>query len=215
MKVYDFPDIRIEGQLFHAPGAGYDGGLTSGGAQFITPEPGGFGVLEVQPALMDGEWRDPAMSALMSRISGQIYRIRVRRTPQVAWSQERNNNLNHYLENRCGTGTDGVSRFVVPSLKGTTTVSIDIAEFGKLLRAGHVIGHAFECYLIDDVEYVGSTANITVTPPLRRDIAANDQCLFTPWFTGRISNGESVRAMYNHLGHLRPGKIIFQEAVLP
>lgn len=77
MKIYAFPTFRIETQLFHVPGAGYDGGLTAGGAQFITPEPGGFGVLEMAPALIDTEWDSPLASWIMSKISGQIFRARM------------------------------------------------------------------------------------------------------------------------------------------
>ena len=89
MKIYQFPTFRIEAQLFHSPGAGYDGGLTSGGAQFITPEPGGFGVLEIAPAIIDTEWDAPLASWIMSKISGQIFRARLAPSPQIAYSKMR------------------------------------------------------------------------------------------------------------------------------
>lgn len=212
MKIYDFPTFRIESQLFHVPGAGFDGGLTAGGAQFITPEPGGFSVLEIEPALVDNEWIDPAASWLMSKISGQVFRIRLSRTPQIAWSRDRLDRIDY--DNAGQSQTDGVTKFTAASLKGAITVSIDMAQFGHLIRPGHVIGHAFDCYLVDEVTYVGTTATITVTPPLRRNIAINDPCLLTPWFTGRISNGEAIRAAYNSAGHIKPGKIILQEAIV-
>lgn len=214
MKIYQFPTFRIENQLFHVPGAGYDGGLTAGGAQFISPEPGGFAVLEVEPSIKDDEWINPAASWLMSKISGQVLRIRLSRSPQIAWSRERIDRLDHEWENRHGARNDAVTSFTVSALKGSIAVSIDISELGRLLRPGHVIGHAFDCYLVDEIEYVGATANIVVTPPLRRDIAAGDVCEFTPWFTGRIANGAEVRAAYNNLGHVKPGKIILTEAVV-
>lgn len=214
MKIHQFPTFRIESQLFHVPGAGYDGGLTSGGAQFITTEPGGFSVLEIQPALSDGEWVDPAASWLMSKISGQVFRIRLSRSPQIAWSRMRIDHLDYDWSNRGGAHNDAVTKFTAPALKGAIAVSIDMAQFGRLLRPGHVIGHAFDCYKIDEIEYVGTVANITVMPPLRRDITVGDECLLTPWFTGRISNGADIRAAYNSLGHVKLGNIILQEAVL-
>jgi len=213
MKIYQFPKFRIENQLFHAPGAGYDGGLTSGGAQFITPEPGGFSVLEMTLGLADNEWVDPAASWLMSKISGQILRVQLSATPQISWSLERRNHLDFEWIDRSGAKNDAQTKFTAATLKGATTVSIDMARFGHLIRPGHVIGHAFECYLVDEVEYVGTIANITITPPARRNIAINDACLFRPWFTGRISNGAEFRAAYNNLGHVKTGNIVMSEAV--
>lgn len=214
MKIYQFPTFPIEAQLFHAPGAGYDGGLTSGGAQFITPEPGGFSVLEVTPGIIDTEWVDPAASALMSRISGQVLRIRLSSSPQIAWSRERIDRLDEEWSNPAGARNEAHTVFTAASLKGAVTVSIDMAQYGRLLRAGHVIGHAFDTYMVDEIEYVGTVAKITVKPPLRRNIGLGDICLFTPWFTGRISNGADIRAAYNNLGHVKPGNIILQEAVV-
>lgn len=213
-KIYQFPTFRIETQLFHSPGAGYDGGLTSGGAQFITPEPGGFGVLEITPALVDTEWLAPAASWLMSKISGQVLRVRLDASPQIAWSRARLDHIEFDLVTPTRADNDAITRFTAASLKGSTTVSVDMAQYGRLLREGHVIGHAFDCYLIDEVEYVGTTARLTVTPPLRRDITIGDVALFRPWFTGRISNGADIRAAYDNLGHVKPGNIILQEAVV-
>ena len=214
MRIYQFPAFRIETQLFHAPGAGYDGGLTAGGAQFITPEPGGFSVLEMTPAISDTEWVNPAASALMSRISGQMLRVRLSASPQLAWSRERLDHLNFDLANPTGANNDAQTKFTSASLKGAVTVHIDMTQFAGLLREGHLIGHAFDTYLVDEIAYVGTVAKITVKPPLRRNTAIGDTCLLTPWFTGRISNGADIRAAYNNLGHVKLGNIILTEAIV-
>lgn len=213
-KIYQFPTFRIQTQLFHVPGRGYDGGLTAGGAQFITPEPGGFAVLEIAPSLSDTEWLNPAASWLMSKINGQVLRVRLAKSPQIAWSLTRNNHLDYDLLNRAGADSDAATTFIASALKGEVTVKIDISQLGKMIRPGHVIGHAFDCYLVDDVEYAGDVATITVTPPCRRGIHAGDRCLLTPWFTGRISNGADIRAAYNNMGHVKLGNIVLHEAVL-
>jgi len=49
---------------------------------------------------------------------------------------------------------------------------------------------------------------------LRRNIAAGDNCYLRPWFTGRISNGADIRSAYNSMGHVKPGNIVLQEAVV-
>lgn len=207
-QVYDFPPMLIETQLFHAPGAGYDGGLTAGGAQFITPEPGGFGVLEIAPAIKDDEWQSPTASWIMSKISGQVFRVRLEPSPQIAYSAKRGEMLNEEWSG------DFTATFSTGALKGTVEVEFDLTGVGPIVLPGHVIGHAFDTYLIDEITYAGDVATAIVTPPLRRDIVDGDDCLLRPWFTGRISNGADIRAAYNNMGHVKPGNIIMQEAVL-
>lgn len=218
-KIYQFPTFRIETQLFHSPGAGYDGGLTSGGAQFITPEPGGFAMLELAPATIDTEWTAPLASWLMSKISGQVFRVRLAPSPQVAFSKQRgmmavpwdNGQTWSNQENWDG---DFTAVYSVSALKGTLEVGLDLTGVGPIVSPGHVIGHAYDTYLVDEIAYSGDTATALLDRPLRRNIAGGDNCYLRPWFTGRISNGSEIRAAYNNLGHVTPGKIVLQEAIL-
>ena len=218
-KVYQFPTFKIEKQLFHAPGAGYDGGLTSGGAQFITPEPGGFAVLEIEPSIIDTEWDAPLASWVMSKIGGQVFRVRLAPSPQIAYSRKRgmmavpwdNGETWSNQENWDG---DFTATYAAPALKGAVVISFDLTGVGPIVGPGHVVGHGSETYLIDEISYAGNIATATIMPPLRRNVAAGDNCYLRPWFTGRISNGANIRAAYDHLGHVKPGNIILQEAVL-
>lgn len=219
-KIYQFPSFRLASQLFHVPGQGYDGGLTSGGAQIITPEPGGFGVLELQPAIIDTEWKSPLASWIMSKVNGQVFRVRLAPSPQVAYSKQRGNmspvlwNNGQTWSNQEAWDGDFTALFASSALKGTVEVQIDLTGVGAILLPGHVFGHGYETYKVDEIEYSGDMAIVTVTPPFRSDIAAGDNCYLRPWFTGRISNGDEMRAAYNHLGHVTPGNIIMHEAIL-
>lgn len=219
MKIYQFPTFRIETQLFHTPGAGYDGGLTSGGAQFITPEPGGFGVLELQPSIIDTEWDFPLASWIMSKIGGQIFRVRLAPSPQVAYSRRRGMTAvpwdnGQTWSNQENWDGDFTATYAAAALKGTLEVQFDLTGVGPIVSPGHVIGHDDNCYLIDEISYDGDVATAIVTTPLRRNIVAGDNCYLRPWFTGRISNGADIRAAYDHLGYVKPGNIILQEAVV-
>ena len=219
MKIYAFPTFRVETQLFHVPGAGYDGGLTAGGAQFITPEPGGFSVLEIAPALIDAEWDAPLASWIMSKISGQVFRVRLAPSPQVAFSRQRGavavpwDNGQAWSNQEKWDG-DFTARFAAAGMKGSITMLFDLTGVGPIVGPGHVVGHEGETYLVDEISYVGNVATATVTPPLRRNIAAGDNCYLRPWFTGRISNGADIRSAYNSMGHVKPGNIVLQEAVV-
>lgn len=219
MKIYQFPTFRIETQLFHAPGAGYDGGLTAGGAQFITPEPGGFGQLEIQPAIIDTEWDAPLASWVMSKISGQVFRVRLAPSPQIAYSRKRGMmavpwDNGQTWSNQQEWDGDFTAVFAAAGLKGAVTMSFDLTGVGPIVGPGHVVGHAYDTYWIDEVTYDGDIATAIVSPPLRRNIASGDNCNLRPWFTGRIANGADIRAPYDSMGHVKPGNIILQEAVI-
>ncbi len=219
MKIYQFPTFRLESQLFHVPGAGYDGGLTAGGAQFITPEPGGFGILEIEPGIIDTEWDFPLASWIMSKISGQIFRIRLAPTPQIPFSRKRGmvavpwNNEQPWSNQENWDG-DFTALYSATSLKGSVSLKFDLTGIGPIVSPGHVIGHGYDTYLVDEISYAGDIATAIVTPPLLRDVAAGDNCYLRPWFTGRISNGSEIRAAYDHLGHTKPGKIVLTQARL-
>jgi len=220
VKIYQFPTFRVESQLFHSPGTGYDGGLTTGGAQFITPEPGGFGVLEIQPAIIDTEWDTPLASWIMSKIGGQIFRARLAPSPQVAYSKKRGMLAVSWENGQAWSNQeewdgDFTAVYSATGLQGSITVEFDLTGVGPIVGPGHVIGHGYECYLVDEINYVGDIATAIVTPPLRRDIAVGDNCYLRPWFTGRISNGADIRSAYNNLGHVKPGNIILHEAIVP
>ncbi len=219
MKIYAFPTFRVETQLFHSPGAGYDGGLTAGGAQFITPEPGGFSVLEIAPALIDTEWDAPLASWMMSKISGQVFRVRLAPSPQIAFSQQRGAvavpwSNGQSWSNQENWDGDFTGRFATAALKGSIAMTFDLTGVGPIVGPGHVVGHGSETYLVDEISYVGNVGTAIVTPPLRRDIAVGDNCYLRPWFTGRISNGADIRSAYNSMGHVKPGNIVLQEAVV-
>lgn len=221
VKVFDLPSFPTEGQLFHVPGSAFDGGLTSGGAQVIMPEPGGFSTLEIKPSLQDGEWDYPTLSWLMSKTNGQVIRTRLLTTPQISlhgtcvaplpsvpWNNDQPWNNNQEWEG------DFSGRFSKVAAKGAAQVEVDLTGVGPIVKPGHVIGHAYDCYMVDEVEYNGDVATITITPPLRRAVAVNDQCPLRPWFTGRIQAGSQFKALYNNLGHITPGTIILTEAIV-
>ena len=223
-KVWNFPTFPIRAQLFHVPGASVEGGYTSGGARISSPEPGGFGVLEIQPAL-HLEWEYPVASWLMSKTNGQILRVRLAATPQVAsaraaagvpWGAETIYPDSPWsnLQNWSG---DLAAQYATPALEGSNVLVIDMSQLGPLLRHGHVIGHGDSCYGVDDIEYDSNgRATILTTLPLRRDVAEADSVWFRPWFTGSIGNPGDFKSTYDadKVGHIQLEKIILNEVVL-
>jgi len=217
-KVYDFPTIPISKQLFHVPGAASEGGFTTGGARMLSPEPGGRAVLELQPSLQVREWEYPFASWIMSKVNGQIMKIRLAPTPQVLVAQSSGVLWAGDVpwSNSQPWAADTIATYVSNSLEGTTVISLNTSGVSGRLKPGHVIGHKSNTYLIDEVEYDGDIATCVITPPLRRNITANDIAFLKPYFTGTISNGSEIRSTYDatNVGHIEIGKIIFNEVIL-
>lgn len=224
-KVYNFPTFPISKQLFYVPGATVEGGFTSGGARISYREPGGFSMLEIQPAMQVAEWDHPVSSWLMSKTNGQILRVRLAPTPQVSTARLIRNAAGvSWDENilwnnlRDWDGGDISLQYLNNVGEGNTQIFIDMGHTGQLLRAGHVIGHGDTTYLIDEIEYdENNVALITVALGLRRDIAAGDTAYLRPYFTGQVVNGDELRATYDaeNNGNIQPGKITLSEVILP
>jgi hypothetical protein len=111
-----------------------------------------------------------------------------------------------------------VATYLVSALEGSNVLQIDMLAIGPLLKHGHVIGHDNSGYLVDDIVYdTLGIATITVTPPLRRNVAAGDPVFFRPWFTGSIANPGEFRTTYDAemVGHIQLEKIILNEVIVP
>lgn len=224
MKIWTFPILPVSSQLFHVPGAAFDGGYTSGGARVISPEPGGRSVLETELALGTKEWKSPLISWLMSKINGEVFRVRMSKTPQIARFNQSDYfgqtgvlwDNNQKWENDQEWLQELVLRTNAPSLEGSKTIQINCTGAMNIFSHGHVIGHSNYTYLIEDIVYYTNSAVITVVPPLRKAIANGDVVTSVPNFTGSISNGSEIRNAYerSNAGNIKLNKIVFQEVIL-
>ncbi len=229
-KVWDFPNLPVSKQVFHVPGAVFDGGFTSGGARISSPEPGGRAVLELQLALSVNEFSAPLVSWLMSKTNGEIFRVKLAKTPQILrtdalgiasggagipWAAE-----GFYSESAWDNDmlwTDDVAFYAAESaLEGATVLVVDLTGFDDIIMPGHVIGHGDSCHMVNDLDQLGNIATLSVTPPLRRPVSVGDLILTEPVFIGTISNGSEIRTTYDasNNGHIALNRIVFNEVVL-
>ena len=219
MRVWNFPTVPVSKQLFHVPGGAVEGGFTSGSVRMLSPEPGGRSVLELEIALSVREWEFPFASWLMSKGNGEVFRIRMAPTPQVVSAREPGTLWSRDVlwANHQPWANDITLTYATDALEGSSTVQVVMTGFGDIVRHGHVIGHGDSAYIVDDIVFDADTQTsiITVKPPLRRNITANDFAYFRPFFTGTISNIGEVRATYDasNNGAIQPGKFVFAEAI--
>ena len=226
-KIWNFPTLKIESQLFHVPGSYFDGGLTSGGARIMSPEPGGRSVLEMRLAYQVKEWEAPFSSWLMSKINGAIFKVQLTKTPQIAsFIGESNYNLrstgvswdnDQIWDNDQPWVNDGANLGAVgTALEGAVELSVSVGSFGEILKHGHVIGIGNHSYIIDDVSYVGTRADLVVSPPLRTNVANSEPVWLKPYFLGVIANGPEIRNSYDagNIGGIQLNRIVFNEVVI-
>jgi hypothetical protein len=225
-RIYEFPNIKISKQLFSVPGAVVDGGYTRGGARVSSPEPGGYSMLEIQPAMQVAEFVYPIASWLMSKTNGEILRIRLAPTPQVAgalalrsggvpWGAQ-----GFYPDvqwsNQQNWAGDTIAGFTAVALEGTNVVKIDMTAQGPILQAGHVFGHGNVSYLVDEISYDNAgIATVVTKPPLRSTIGINEIALLRPYFLGQIKASD-FRTTYDadQNGNIQLGMITLSEVIV-
>lgn len=225
-KVWAFPSFPISKQLFVATGAAIEGGMTVGGVRMISPEPGGRSMLEIQPSFQVTEWVFPLSSWLMSKTNGDIFRIRLAPTPQIAgaqvtggvpWGAEGFYPASPWSNQQNWAG-DAVAHYLTSALEGNVTVVLDMSVVGQILRPGHCLGHRDNCYMVDDIIYDDATnyATVTIKPPLRKAVTAGDLAPLRPWYLGTIANGAEMRASYDaeNGGNIQLNRIRFSEVIL-
>ena len=228
-KIYDFPLIWRGKQLFHAGGQAFEGGFTSGGARVLTPEPGGRGILNMEFAVQQNCPADPIVSWLSSMIAnGNIFRIPISFTPQLVKLPDLG------LSGSDGEGLPWAASGLSPevpwsngqnwaydvfagaastALAGTVTLDLDFGTLPPVLRHGHLIGHDDVTYLVENIEYDGSIATITVNPPLRNTVARGDLITFRPKMLATARNPDSFRGLYEPADIIRLGSAEFVEAL--
>jgi hypothetical protein len=241
--IYDWPSSVVAAkQLFFAGGEAVDGGLTSGGARALSPEPGGRSWLQVEFAYQDNALSDPLVSWLMSKIgNGALFRIPVVRSPQLVPLSALGIAIAEYDAMR----RFGLSQEVVPSeldglpwqngqpwenamcwafepgavissaaAEGTTALILDMGDQPNGLQCGHVFGVGGILHKVDMIDYAGSVATVTVIPPLRRDVQAGDFVSFRPSGVFSAVDADGFRALYEPAGLIQPGGVKFMEAIL-
>lgn len=229
--IYDWPSLIVpSAQLFYAGGQMQDGGFTSAGARVGYPEPGGRSFLDLEFNHQKYGATDTLISWLMSKIAnGNLFRVPIAQTAQVLTSADLG------LSAASTGGLLWAAEGVLPArawdggnlwafepgaiaaaaaLEGTTELSIDVGDLPSALRVGHVFGIVDTAYLVDDIEWDGAIATITVDPPLRADVSADDFITFRPKMVCMASNPESFRSNYKVGNLIQPGPIRMSEAIL-
>jgi hypothetical protein len=207
--IEEFPTVPIDKQFFSVPGAVQQGGFTSGGVRISSPEPGGFGMLQIKLAFQVKEWDEPTVSWLSSKGAGEIFRVKLTKTPQIVgkrvlkgfdnnlsnsvpWSTTINSTVvtNKWSNNQFWNSSGTIANADNIALAGETkiTINFDSAINYEELKKGHLIGHLDNTYLIvrKDVDVFNKKTILTVKPPLRNDIAVDDIFYFEPYFVGEI-----------------------------
>lgn len=230
IPIYDWPpSVMPSDQLFRVPGQAKQGGFTTGGARIMSPETGGRAMIE----WTFGTQKEAGEAArlyswLISKVSnGNVFRLPIWNSRQLVRPSDVGLSLpdgfdSHgvpwdddiYWDNDAGWAFEIGAATTAVALEGTSTVIIDFGALLPGLGHGHVIGIADRAHLVDDIEYDGPVATVTITPPLRADVAVGDFVTFRPVMYGVCVDPESFKALFDRGMWIRPGSITFAEAIL-
>lgn len=224
VNVYDWPSIVPVAQLFHEGGQAFEGGYTSGGVRMLSPEPGGFGWLDMEFGEQDNQEPDALVSWACSAISnGRVFRIPLARSPQFVRPVDLGISLSESgvpwnNDQPWDNGQNWAASLTVvaagAALEGVLTFTVDMGTYLPALRPGHVISHKDVAYKIDDIEYDGQIATVTTFKPLRKAITSGDVINLRPIGTFSASNPESFRGLYRAADLIRLGSVRFHEVIV-
>lgn len=229
VDIFDFPASLIPAeQLLRTPGAGVAGGFTKT-AMAMFPAPGGRAILDMNygGALRRGSAPRLFSWALSKVANGNVFRIALWNTPQLISAADMGLSVPAGYETRGvpwdgdlfwdnGMGWDFEPGVVTLSaaLEGSIKLVVNFGTLLPTLWHGHAIGHADRAYLVDDIEWDGSTAEITLSMPLRVDVASGDFITFRPKMLGVCQDPDAFKGMFGPTGLVRPGSITFVEAMI-
>lgn len=228
--VYDWRDNCAPiSQVFRPGGQSIPGGMTLGGFSTESPEPGGryeimmgFAPFATQEANLDASW------TIGRILNGSIMRVRMFDTVQLVpdadlgvggfengvpwgagqpWANDENWALNPF------------AHVAAAAAKGSTQVSVDMADLGKVLMIGHVVGFALDGYdfahMVMDISYdEDDVAALTISPPLRRPVTTDDDLLFRPTVTVTCINSREVMGQFQSGRHMQFNSATFVEALV-
>lgn len=224
--IYDWPSsVQPSRQIFHAGGQSLEGGFTSGSVRVLNPEPGGVSWLEMEFGYQDNAPADALVSWLMSKVSnGNVFRVPIAPSPQVIslpalgitglfedfglpWDNGQPWDVGRNWQVEPGAiATEA-------ALDGTMSLKMNMGNLSNGLRPGHVIGHNSMAYMIDDIEYSGSIASITLMSPLRISVGVDDFINFRPKGLFTASNPDAFRGLYETADLVKLGSIRLMEAI--
>ena len=209
--VYDWRySVQPKDQVFRAGGNSISGGMTIGGASVVNPEPGGraelfmeFDQLAIDGSNLDASW-------LISRmLNGNIFRVRLfAPSVQLVAADDLGGVDDGVMwdndlpwDNGYGWAFDPTAPVAIGGAKGDTSVKVNMSDYGQVLQIGHVIGFHVDGYdfahVVTDISYTAADrATITVNPPLRRRVAADDVMYLRPTMTCTCVNAREVMGSF-------------------
>lgn len=225
--IYDWPaDCAPVDQVFRAGGQAIEGGMTVGGTMGLNPEPGGRAELHLNFSTFVTDAANRAASWLISRITnGAIMRIRLSDTVQlVPWADlDIDASGQAWANGEPWSGgalwrSSPFAPVAAAGLKGEEQVAIDLSLLGDVVKIGHVLGFFLDGYdfahVVMDVDYDAGAATVTISPPLRRDVAAGERLLFRPSMLVTCKNAPEVAGTFRRGVHMSLNSAKLVEALV-
>lgn len=229
-QIYDWRRSLVPvNQTVRAGGEAIRGGLTLGGVFAESPEPGGRAELRMSfPAYYPDVRSSRDASWTFSRImNGAIMRVHLCNSVQLVSSEALGGRYPKGImwdndlpwANGLGWAWRPTAPVARAATRGSTSVRVDLNLFGQILEIGHVVGFSVAgrdyAHVVMDVAYRSDgAAQLTVSPPLRRDLGTDDAMQFRPSMMVQAKNaGEAMGGLISRR-FAALGELQYVEALL-
>lgn len=163
-----------------------------------------------------------AVSWLVSKLRGNIFRVPIPKSVQVARYEDLGLAHGAYgkgipfdegvlFAEGVGFAFDPTLDTAGSALEGEMEIAIDETRWPGLLRYGKWIGIGFGAYHIADVVRVGTTVTVTVEPPLLRDVAAGEFVSLRPSLICQAKDAASFASAFEPADLIQPGSLVMTQ----
>jgi hypothetical protein len=222
--IYDWPAaaVRFRDGFFRVAPQVVDGGMTLSSALIAYGVPGGRAMLQVDFATLPacagglGSW----LATMMA--TQAVFRVPIRVKPQLLSAAELG------IADDDGDGIDwdngqpwdnGFGWAFEPGIgavaavaEGSTVLSIGAVTFDPSLFLGRATGAG--AYLVMAAVATDTGVDLTVTPPLRADVAIGDFVTFRPNLLATVQDASAFLELFRSNRWFQPGSITFVEALV-
>lgn len=225
-RLWDWPSaIKPAAAIVIAPSNTVDGAISRNGYENDIPAAGSRNRMRIEFAMLapeNGHW----FAWLCNQARGGLFRVPVFYSPQLATDATIAANeaayaagipfsTGEYFSTGYGFAYAPFVKLAANALEGSIQAVLDVSAHPTALTYGKVFGLGRSVHHVDDIEFDGTEALVTLRTPLRRDytVAADECVTLRPRMIGKIDNPSSLVSPFRDMGHTTPGEITMTEVI--
>lgn len=224
--VYDYPAIMVPADSkVRALTSRIGPGLMFGGPRVASPEPGGLMAVDFSFATLKGEdasrlygWvydqLEGGASVFLIRLMDHVETVRASALGLTSGSIPfSSNGVTSTFSDGTGFALSPTVEVAEAALDKSGVVKLDVSQYGRVLKLGHLIGFGDTCNRIMGISYSGDIATIELRLPLRAALVPGQRARLWPRIKAQASP-ETIggfKALHRYGRFTQPGPVTFEE----